>query len=791
MSLPPELRVLCFHLSNTPAVDLPHLLPRLLSQVLRCQAPLSISSKVSAKNDSSASASSVLVHKLKTQLSTLLNGKSLEGRFAAIVLIKGVVEVGGWEVLQGSESWVRGLLAVLGVRTYFLISVSLILTKLQKNDSPVTKELCIITLTKIYRMTHQYQTLVREITTPTLPTFISSCLNLIAPKSSGKVSDIPLSLIEIIFQSFASLLPRHTTIYRPFVSQIRNVAKPYLAPTSLTPFVSSSLKQSARSLIVALHQTVAKNAGGEAWGKAVRDIVKNVHVTADQVFRAVVEDWESTAGFIAGPVDVNEELSGGGEDVDDLPSWSGISAGTERLVGLLGILEEYLRHETSTPVSIPLGSIMDLFARILSIAIPSTSRSSSRSGGTRLHPAIDRDERDELWAGMPRVYVASVQALIVIATRLQGTFVPLAPTLLDQVAWVFPSGKHDPSFRAICYDLISTILRSVGQSQNRRQISKLSLIIRSCCHDLFSIPSELSNAGVAQSNEVVNSNGKRPHAQNQNHNADTFLKKFDGDYDESAIEDTDLIIAASKLLPLFASHIPQQYLDISLRSLIERTAIVTHNKQAMVACVLSPFVGKNGKTVASILPHLSRYFPNEDIVETLLRPRMPLVPSTSTAPDGMDGDIHTEIHEDYDEDIDMLIVPVADRESNISIAEHVQPPLNAHGFGGVTSAVEQVPLSKDSRNIFGGRNQADAIGSFLSGAAPDTTSGSSSFGQQPILPAETHLQVVEGSTNASISQPIGVAQLHNVSHKDASDSDSDDESVHLVMGLDSDSEGDA
>ncbi len=34
----------------------------------------------------------------------------------AVVLIKAVVEVGGWEVLQGSEPWVRGLLAVLGVR---------------------------------------------------------------------------------------------------------------------------------------------------------------------------------------------------------------------------------------------------------------------------------------------------------------------------------------------------------------------------------------------------------------------------------------------------------------------------------------------------------------------------------------------------------------------------------------------------------------------------------------------------------------------------------------------------
>lgn len=32
-----------------------------------------------------------------------------------MVLIKAVVEVGGWEILQGAESWVRGLLSLFGV----------------------------------------------------------------------------------------------------------------------------------------------------------------------------------------------------------------------------------------------------------------------------------------------------------------------------------------------------------------------------------------------------------------------------------------------------------------------------------------------------------------------------------------------------------------------------------------------------------------------------------------------------------------------------------------------------
>jgi pre-rRNA-processing protein RIX1 len=123
-------------------------------------------------------------------------------------------------------------------------------------------------------------------------------------------------------------------------------------------------------LFVLLHLTVAKNAGGDDWGKAVRDLVKETHLTADQVFRAVIEDWESTVGYIGVAVDVNQELARASTTTVDLPHWSGIDAGIERLVGLLSMLSEYFKNETSSPVSIPLGSIVDMITRMLSIPIP-------------------------------------------------------------------------------------------------------------------------------------------------------------------------------------------------------------------------------------------------------------------------------------------------------------------------------------------------------------------------------------------------------------------------------------
>lgn len=114
MSLPPDLRVLCRRLASTNADDLPRLCPILVNQLLRCGPVLSAPHEQKTKNDGSDLG--VHVHKLKTQLNALLIGKNNNGRFAAVVLIKALVDVGGWECLRLSLPWVQGLLSIIQVR---------------------------------------------------------------------------------------------------------------------------------------------------------------------------------------------------------------------------------------------------------------------------------------------------------------------------------------------------------------------------------------------------------------------------------------------------------------------------------------------------------------------------------------------------------------------------------------------------------------------------------------------------------------------------------------------------
>ncbi len=113
MALPPDLRLVCRTLTATPVDALPQCCPSLVKRVLRCGGPLS--APLELKGADRANEAAVLVHQLKTQINSLLVGRSPSGRLAGMVLAKAAVDVGGWECLRTSEPWVRGCLSLLQV----------------------------------------------------------------------------------------------------------------------------------------------------------------------------------------------------------------------------------------------------------------------------------------------------------------------------------------------------------------------------------------------------------------------------------------------------------------------------------------------------------------------------------------------------------------------------------------------------------------------------------------------------------------------------------------------------
>jgi pre-rRNA-processing protein RIX1 len=139
-STPTDLRVVCRKLASIPSDQLHHSLPSLVNHVLRCKSALAATRDVGAKGDKSETA--MLVHKLKTSITTHLNSRVKQARFAAIALVKAAVDVGGWEVLRGSQPWVQGLLSIVQVRPNSIHAYgrgSMQLTTLRKGMLPHLK----------------------------------------------------------------------------------------------------------------------------------------------------------------------------------------------------------------------------------------------------------------------------------------------------------------------------------------------------------------------------------------------------------------------------------------------------------------------------------------------------------------------------------------------------------------------------------------------------------------------------------------------------------------------------
>ncbi|KAK3333115.1 rRNA processing/ribosome biogenesis-domain-containing protein [Cercophora scortea] len=593
MSAPPELRVLCRRLAATPVDDLPRLCSVLVDHVLRCGAPLS--SAAEAKGKDKLSETPVLVHRLKTHINTLLAGKNPSGRFAAISLIKAVIDVGGWECLRASAPWIRGLISVL-----------------QKPDPFASKELAIVTLTRIYSLLQGYQTLIREMATPTLPDHVKACIQLIKAPASGKPLKTPVSLIDTVICSLAKIVSLYPTTMRPFAAEIRSVLKAYVAPTSAdSAIVPRGLRESSRRLYILLHYTAPKNGSGTDWARSVGGSITHCHATADQVFRAVVESWQSTTGHRAQTVRLEADPAGGGDAADEFPPWTGLEAGADRLVGLLELLSEYLKAPTKTAVAIPVGELLDLTSRITLVTLPTSGADS-----VELNPAIGRDEKAELWSVLPEIHTAALRLHTSIIRRLQNNALPLSTDLLDQMVRVFNSSRHIPSVRETTYVLANEILLLSGPTLLKLTVNSLTSVIQSCCKDI------LRAAGHADDNN--NNNNSNPSSATSikqkttpvNGNADAFLTAPGASAASTSVRASHKA-AADALLPLFLSHLPQRHLSPDARGLADRTAILSNNKAAMLASCLYPYRDSRGRFYPSILPFLVRQFPHDQGVEVL------------------------------------------------------------------------------------------------------------------------------------------------------------------------------
>jgi pre-rRNA-processing protein RIX1 len=628
------LRALTFRISSTATSQLPQHVTAIAALLANCRSLFSSPHTTASKASSEAS---VAIHKYLTLLSALLLDRTIQGRWSSIVLIKATIEIGGWEILQQKAlRWVQGLLGIL-----------------KKPDPPSSKKLCLITLTRIFVLTREYPTLVREVTTPNLPAFIQSSLQLAS-------STPPASLLQTVLESFNQLLPWHHTTFRSYLRQIHPLLAQTIAPTpssklasertSGTAFrVTVDVSAAARNLYTQLPRSAPKGASSEEWQSSVQKTIINAHRVADKIFRAVIEEWK--------PLSRNLQVVNGHtleDDVQDLemdpmvlPAWSGIFAGGERLVSLLRLVTDHIDCATAASVNLNVGAVIGLITRLLSLTVPSSSGSKDFQNNVRFNNQISKEERENLWVTLPDLHVAAIEMLIALTRRCEISTSAIDMTMLDQLVYLFVSEKEIPQVRTACYLSVAELLKRSGVALPKSSIDPLGLIIRSCCDDI--LPSERSSSSLKQPAQQAKTNGNNQQAVV---NADTFLSSTKSLQNPAAVF-KGLQEAAYALLAVLLTNIRPQCMSDSMRARLDRTAVLVGHKPAMVASVLNqPPSRKFGKPTASILPLLAHIYPNEQDVEALLRPRMPVIRIGAQSLEGGEGEEEAHNVEGDEEDDD-------------------------------------------------------------------------------------------------------------------------------------------
>lgn len=624
-----------------------------------------------------------------------------------------------------------------------------------------------VTLARTYMLVQPYQTLVREVATPTIPAFITACLQLIKPRNNGQDPIAPLNVVETICDAFATLIPLYPATFRPSGSKIRTAVNGYLAPTlSDDLLIPQSLQRVARKAVISLHFVAAKSSGSDEWAKIVDGLLRELHSTADQVLRAVDESWEGTSGYTRKRVDAEGEPSGGNDAGDQLPPWTGLSSGAERLVGLFGYLSDCLRYPTKAPVVIPVSALMDAISRVCLIARLSP-KSQTWDQAVETNAAIGREEKEELWSVIPEIHMAALGLISIMLQRFGQGMIPLVPEVMDHLVRVFKSGIANPIVRMTGYKLLDGFLSLTGPTMSKPTVSMLEPIVAACCRDLQ------EDAGFLKPAPKATTTSKNEPKKNGFANADLFLQPQASAAETFVHLDAAHKAAADELLPNLLSSLPQQHLKPTLRGLLDKTAILTRNRDAMVSSVLNPYKDQRGRLYPTILPHLSQQYPQDQALE-ILRSNL----RTSTVPGSVDllasvteieQEEEEEDNEDEDEDAQMEDEEAANDEPvNESLQDIVKPSSD--------SAASNVELPIQS-NPFEAKAAKSNAFNVATDARPDSPS-KRKYEDADAVPSKR--QERNPPAPAKLPEPIPAVE-------DDEDDDSD-VSVHLNMELDDDEE---
>ncbi|EWC47718.1 hypothetical protein DRE_02918 [Drechslerella stenobrocha 248] len=521
-----------------------------------------------------------LLHKFRTRISSLLQCRTNQARWAAICLIKAGVETSP-TFLQGTAVWIPMLLKLVNRPEHGLPLV----------------ERAIAVLTRIFVLTKSKSTLTRELTSPHLPTFSQYLLS-----PAVLSSDNLLAGLRSIYQ----ILQTHPTTFRPQQQKTLDLTRSILFAEDDKNYPKQVL-QSATDVYVSLVRCAQPKTQAEEWAKLFRDTLSVAEQTCDILFDCIREEKDSGRAPLqrrrTGPAEVCHLLS---------PERIGV----HRMRTLLQVLQAFLSQPANftPPIALPISPLISLLHRLFSIY-----------PGTKPHPSAAVSTYQSLFAAYPNILKAAIPLISILATRIFSYSPSLALEFLHPVSFISLTWKGDTTIRTLCYTTLSYLLPLIGRTLSQKDAKPLLDVLSMACEDIIPPPAPviIMKEPVGPSGSMLltqpTSTGststyrkrKAPTPQNKANtaaassiHADQFLAPssshsahgLGGDPCDAPLVKAAKLLATMALLNLQATSIPSE-----IRSRIERTMVLSAHAPGLLAAVLYPATKKRG---SSLMPHL-------------------------------------------------------------------------------------------------------------------------------------------------------------------------------------------
>ncbi|KAF3923668.1 hypothetical protein ABW21_db0209588 [Orbilia brochopaga] len=520
-----------------------------------------------------------LLHKLRTRISSLLQSRTSQARWAGVCLVKAGIET-STTFLQGVAVWIPMLIKMVNR---------------PEPGSPITERV-IATLTRIFVLTTSKTALTRELTSPHLPTFSQSLLSIAARPSGNLIT---------VLQSISQILQTHPTTFRLQQQKTLELVRSVLFAEDDKSYPGDIL-EAATTVYVDLVRCTPSKTQAEEWVRLFKDIISTTEQTCDTLFECIIEEKDSEKL-------INQRRRTHTVEVYHLLSPERV--GVRRVCTLLDILKAFLNQQANftPPLSIPLSPLINLLQRLFFVY-----------PGIKSHPSAAPSTYHLLLAAYPTILQAAIPVVTTLVSRLYSYSPSLALEFLHPVAFISTTSRDIIPVRTLCYNTIGYLISLIGRTLSPKDVQPLLEVFSSACEDIIPPPAPviITNEPVGNSGSMLltqpATNGptstyrkrKVPTPQNKANtpaassmHADQFLMPNSSSADDTAagLIDTPLVKAAKQLLTVALLNIQSAAIPSELRSRIERTMVLSAHSPGLLAAVLYPATKKRG---GSLLPHL-------------------------------------------------------------------------------------------------------------------------------------------------------------------------------------------